>query len=361
MLETKYIELSEKIAEGIKKGLWQERLPGVIKLSKELNADPATISKAFKVLADKGLVTINGKKGTFITKPGSRVRHNVIGIIGIDTTSEQLTGELRAMEENAASKGFSIIGIAHNNQLFVNAPDLLMKFPVDGYVFMYSTLTFELAAFLRNKGIPFVSCNDPAGIPGVNWVDFDSEISFKKALRHLISIGHKNIAYAEFFNPNYNYTERMIKIYKETFLEAGLPFREEFIYSSPKNDYFEKHGDNPYRRHGIDIAKKILSLKNKPSAIIMVSTDTAYGFAEHFKHCGFKIPDDMTVITYNGNRKDMKEDFFAVINNDYKKRASEAARLLISIIKNPIAEPQHILIDSIFLENKSCKPLVKEF
>lgn len=53
------------------------------------------------------------------------------------------------MEERAAECGYRIVGVAHNNKPFIDNMRLLLQFPVDGYVFMYSSLTFEIAAFLR--------------------------------------------------------------------------------------------------------------------------------------------------------------------------------------------------------------------
>jgi len=356
MIETRYIDLSEKIEKGIKEGLWKERLPGVMRLSRELNAGPATISKAFKLLSEKGLVTIDGRKGTFITQPGKGVKHKVIGVVGISTNTSNYSRELPVMEKTAADKDFRLIGIAHNNDLFINDPNLLLKFPVDGYIFMYSNLTSEIASFLRGNGIPFVSCNNPADIPGVTWVDFDSEAAIAKALNYLIGLGHKKIAYIEFYSRKYKYSERIMETYKKVFAEFGFPCEKGLIVSLDVMDnYSKKYGDDGVRIYGIDAAEMLMKLKNKPTAAIIPHPDMASGFMEKIKQYGLSVPENISIIAYNS--RDKTDNFFTTVINDYDKRASEAVKMLMNLMENPFSAAEGILIEAVIQDKRSCKKL----
>jgi len=194
MIEPKYIELSEKIAIKIQTGEWKGRMPGVIKLSRELNVNPATVAKAFKILEKKGILSIDGTRGSFINNPKPRPQYKMIGVIGI-SDSPIYAEEWHAMEAATAKAGYRIIGIAHNNELFVNDMEILLRFPVDGFIFLYSSLTYEIATFLRKHNIMFVACSNTVGIPDVNFVDFDPENIFEKSLRHLIDRNHRRITY----------------------------------------------------------------------------------------------------------------------------------------------------------------------
>ncbi|OGV55654.1 MAG: hypothetical protein A2017_02965 [Lentisphaerae bacterium GWF2_44_16] len=358
MLETRYIDLSEKIEKGIKDGLWKERLPGVIKLGRELNADPATLSKAFRVLEDKGLVTIQGKKGTFITQPGKGVKHKVIGIIGIRTDRPTYSEELMAMEKAAEANDYRVMGIAHKNDLFVNDLSLFLKLPVDGYIFMYSSLTFEIAAFLKQHGIPFVSCNNPVGIPGVNWVDFNSEGSFEKAIRYFIGLGHERIAYIEFRNKNYNYSERILNTYKKVLSEAGLPFEKSFFISKEQEYYHKTYGDNYFKIYGTECVKEIIGRGELPTAVLLTSPLITWGFTEEIKKHHVRVPEDISIITYNS--KDIKDDFFTVLFNDYRKRSSKSVKMLMELIDNPGTAVKNKLLEGKIIEKKSCYTLKRK-
>lgn len=352
MLETKYIELSEKIAEGIRNGLWQERLPGVIKLSKELKADPATISKAFKVLADKGLVTINGKKGTYITQPGQKAKHKVIGIIGIQKDNTQLhSDEFSEIEKSAEKNGYRVIGIAHSNKLFADDMNLLLQFPVDGYIFMYSSLTFEIAAFLKQKGVKFVAANKPVGISGVNWVDFDSEAAFRGGMEYLIKQGHKKIAYIEFHNPNYMYSARMLSVYKDICAENELAFNESFFVSRDVKPYYKLYGEEYEQAYGFECANDLVKESNIPTAVMITGTKKGIGLRQGLKKHNLIVPDDISVLTYG--EKNKNDEFFSNVELNYKHRASTAGEMLLELINNPLMDIKQELITYEIIIRKS--------
>lgn len=353
MLETKYIDLSVSIEKGIKDGLWKERLPSVRQLSKELDADPATISKAFKFLSEKGIVTIQGNKGTYITQPGKGTKHKVIGLVGIKTDHPIHFEEFSIMEKTASENDYEIIGIAHKNDLFINNPGLLLKFPVDGYIFMYSSLTFEIAAFLRTNGVPFVSCNRPVGIPGVSWVDFDSEGSFEKSMRYLIGLGHKRIAYMEIYNPRYNYTERMLATYKKVLSGNGITFDKSLFISEEKGRY-SIYGDDYLKMHnayGIYCAEMIIKIKEKPTAALITYPGIAYSFIRELKKHGLNVPGDIAVMTHN--YPNTKDDFLTTLFNDYRKRAFIAMKMLMDLIDSPYMEVKEELVEGKIVVKKS--------
>lgn len=344
MLETRYIELSEKIADDIRHGLWTERLPGVIKLGKALKADPATVLKALKVLEDKNIVTINGKKGTFITQPGEKPKHHVIGLVGIPTEDvlQRYSSEFAAIEKVAGKADFRVIGISHNNQLFVNDMELLLQFPVDGYVFMYSSLTTEIASFLKRKGMKFVACNDTVGIPGVSWIDFDSAFVFRTGFEYLIELGHKKIAYLEFFNPNYNYSGRIRSVYKEMSAANDMSFNESFFISKSVAPYYKLHGEAYQYAFGYECAKSLCGKSGAPTAVMATTRKMGQGFCDGAAKHGFNVPDDISVLTYADCTE--KEDFLSCVTMDYERRVEIATEMLIDLIENDSAEIRHELL-----------------
>lgn len=352
MIETKYIELSEKIEEGIKKGLWTDRLPGTVKLSRELNADPATVLKAFRLLSEKGLVTIQGTKGTYITPQSGLTKHKVIGLIGIQKDNTPLyTDEFAEIEKTAEEKGYRLFGIAQGKKLFANDMNLLLQFPVDGYIFMYSSLTFEIASFLKQKGIKFVSCNKPVGIPGVNWVDFDSESAVRDGLNHLISLGHKKIACVEFHNPNYMYSARILSVYKDVCAENGLPFHESFFVSRDVAHYYKLYGEEYEQAYGFECASDLLKESNTPTAIMTVGRKMGLGVCQGLKKHNLTVPKDISVLIYASKNKN--DEFFSNVKLDHQTRARIATKTLLDLMDNPVMDIKQELITHKLVINKS--------
>ncbi len=86
MINRKYIDLAELIESDIDTKKWQKLLPGVHALGKHYNVAPATVSRAVKVLSQKGRVTVQGTKGTFISntlhnRPRYGIRVNLRSVI----------------------------------------------------------------------------------------------------------------------------------------------------------------------------------------------------------------------------------------------------------------------------------------
>ncbi|MFA6103348.1 MAG: GntR family transcriptional regulator [Victivallaceae bacterium] len=361
MLETKYIDLSVLIEKGIKDGLWKERLPSVRELSKELNADPATVSKAFRLLAEKGFVSIQGNKGTFITQPGKCAKHKVIGIVGMSTDNPHYFEELSAMEKTAEASGYKVVGLVHKNDLFVKGINLLLRFPVDGYIFMYSSLSAEIAFSLRENGIPFVACNKPAGIPGVNWVDFDSEKALAKALFYLIGLGHKRIAYIDFYSTAYNFSERILNVYQKVLSESEIPFDKSLFISKGIASYYSIYGENYLKAceaYGADCAGEIMQQKEKPTAVLIAYPPIAYSFIEKLKKHKINVPGDISVISYNSFQD--KDEFLTILFKDYERRSSTAVKILLHCIDNPYSEAKQELIASKIIVKKSTSDIRKK-
>ncbi len=352
MIEAKYIELSCKIEDGIKKGVWKGRLPGIAKLGRELSVDSATVLKAFRVLANKGLLTIQGTRGTYITPHSKRPQHKVIGCIGLKPDNVIYSAEFEEMEKEAAKRGYNIVGLAHGRQLFAHGTDILLKFPFDGYIFMYSSLTAEIAAFLQGNGINFVSCNKPVSVENVNCVDFAAEKTFEKAMKYFVGLGHRRIAYFDFYNPNYptyNYRERILNTYKKVMAEARLPF-DESLFVMREVEYEAIHEKQFQKNYGRDCVK---SLKNNRPTAVLTHLGMGYGVLEEMNNNNLKVPDDMSIMVYNSRFYNDDDDFFTTLYLDYKKKSLHAVNLLLDLVNDPWEGAKIELLESKIIVKKS--------
>ncbi|OGV49410.1 MAG: hypothetical protein A2017_07935, partial [Lentisphaerae bacterium GWF2_44_16] len=280
-----------------------------------------------------------------------------IGVIGIRPDISYYSEEWAAMEEKAKEKGYRIIGIAHNNELFIKDMKLLLQFPVDGYIFMYSSMTAEIAAFLRKNGISFVACSKTVGLSGINYVDFDPESIFEKGMRHLIELGHRRIAYVEFNNPNYSYSERILNLYKKIISEAGLPLDESLFISRSQYYYYNIYKEDYCREYGKICAEELIAHGKKPSAALISSVNMADGFIDGLKKYNLKCPDDVSIVAYNERLR--AETFFTDIELDHRGRASEVTAMLIELIDNPWSGARQKLIKSKLAVRKSSIPAEK--
>jgi len=141
---------------------------------------------------------------------------------------------------------------------------------------------------IQKLDIPIIYLSSHPEVP-VSYIAFDNKNGAKKAIEYLIKMGHRKIAYfsAE-ETSNISNEER-----KEGYIEAlrENKIKEKLVL---KGNYTEESG---YK-----MAKEILKMKNKPSAILCANDLIAVGALHYFNEKGVKIPDDISIIGF-GNYK----------------------------------------------------------
>lgn len=319
MLKTRYIDISKEIETGITSGKWKGKLPGVVRLGKILGADPATISKALKILAGNGIVTIERNKGTFISKNNlHRAKHNTIAIIGFAHIGEH-SSELAKMRGIITDKGYKMIVVGYDK---VDSSSVC-NIPADGFIFCNSILTPEIILNLRKMGIPFVSMNRISETPGVNWVDFDNERGIENALAYLNSIGHRRIAYINYRYSLEEHERRIYGVYKRVMESKGIFDRKLYVSSD--------EGYNGIIRK----IRYLMSLKNSPTAAYISSVQITRRISEELKKKGINIPGDFSIISGVEIPETIKtEKFFTLLTCMSKKRAEMTTQILINLIDN---------------------------
>lgn len=112
-----------------------------------------------------------------------------------------------------------------------------------------------------------------------------------KAVRHLIELGHRRIGYiSDWLDNPFNFTSSRDRFlgYRQALEEAGLAFRPEY------------HGQGDHgRAEAYALAKRMLALAERPSAIFAASDTQAMGVLAAARDCGLRIPEDLSVIGYD--------------------------------------------------------------
>ena len=334
MIKAKYIDLSKVLEKAVEAGKWQDRLPGVFRLAKEYNVDPATVSKALRLLEKKGIVTINGRRGTFISKHETRPAHKVIGVVGASEEDSVTCHDLRIIKEYFKNLSYEVIAISQNDDLLRSNPQFWAKLPIDGLIFMYSTLTRELISELRQSGMPFVSANKIIGLPGISWVDFGGTDALAELIHYFYKLGHRRIAFADIKHNKNNFTERLRKVYCDTCAKLNC-LDEELFYVSDKTE---------------TLADDFLDMDSGATTIISLSYSIAKSFKKAAEVRNLKIPGDLSLASYKGEEHD---DFFTISYYQRDKRAKMAGELLWEKIKSPDSKVKQITLENKLIPGKS--------
>lgn len=104
---------------------------------------------------------------------------------------------------------------------------------------------------------------------------------------HLIQLGHKKIALVG-GRLEVNSTYDKYVTYRKILEEHGIPFREEYVVTGAYN-----------HETGYNGVKKLLGLKEIPTAIICINDFSAAGVVRGITELGFKVPTDISVVSYD--------------------------------------------------------------
>lgn len=136
---------------------------------------------------------------------------------------------------------------------------------------------------------PCIVINNAIDSLPVSFIAVDNLSGAKKAVEHLINLGHRNIATIT-GDPITQAGVQRLEGYKTTLTKKGISIKDEYIV---KGDYS--------RRSARVATEKFLGLKKPPTAIFAASDDMALEAIEVILEKGKKVPDDISIIGFDDN------------------------------------------------------------
>lgn len=342
MLKTRYAEISSDLENRIASGEIQERLPGIIKLVSEYKTGQATVKKAISLLEKKGLVTINKTHGTFVSSgKSSRRKYGMIGIVGgINNKRKGWDSLLEDVAVYSRKYNHHITYIGIDPDMLKKQPELISSFPVDGLIFIQSTISRNIVLELRKKGIPFVSAIAFRDVPGVNWVDFGTMDTFAAITDRLVPEGRKRIGFAMLKNSEYGFQGEVLEGYKKSMEKHGCYESELFFRADSYLSFYKKHGEDCFKAFGQQAADYFLSLKSKPDTVFLMSyNDAAEEFQKKMEAVNLKMPQDISLIVMENNPGNWKSNSFSKIIVDFHVLLKESLGLFFELMNNPAMPP----------------------
>ncbi|KGQ21350.2 LacI family DNA-binding transcriptional regulator [Thermus filiformis] len=164
---------------------------------------------------------------------------------------------------------------------------------------------------LREAGKPFVLI----GVyPGVFWVAPDDVAGGYLATRHLLELGHEEIALLTGYLHHQAGRERLLG-YRKALLEAGLPFRPEMVLDGRFDPLSAYRAVRRAWEEGLRF-----------TAIFAASDEMALGAQAALEDLGLRVPEEVSLVGYD----DLPEvgEGLTTVHQDLPTLAREAADLL---------------------------------
>ncbi|MCK4307030.1 LacI family DNA-binding transcriptional regulator [candidate division WOR-3 bacterium] len=267
-------------------------------IAKKVGVSPSTVSKA---LCDRKDVSSTTKKRvkTVVEKlgysPDSIARALVtkftktIGLvtlyIGNPTTIERIKG----IQESAFHKHHILISCLNEGNIEeeIEQIETLISRRVDGIILTPVKYNEKLSKIIEKAKIPFVFMSEMLDGVDCDFAGDDDYEGGKLATEHLVTLGHKRIAYFGVSEEIYSDGE-IRKGYRKILEQYEIKYDEELVTSGNLDEKALKAN-----------LTRILDFKNPPTAIFTWSDIMAIGIFKKLKKRNIKVPDDISLVGYD--------------------------------------------------------------
>lgn len=201
----------------------------------------------------------------------------------------------------------------------------------------------------KKQKIPYILLNYYDSDSKDNCIGIDNEKASREAVTYLISAGHSRIAT---ITGKLNAQAGISRLsgYRRALATNKIEFNKKYIIIG---DWTRESG-----RRAI---KKLLSLKEVPTAVFASGDEMAIGAMEAAKEAGLKIPQDISFVGFdNIPQAELPENSLTTIEQPFPDLAMFGVKYLIQAVKNKSKQPIKILLDNTrLIKRASVKDLSK--
>ncbi|MGC8771572.1 MAG: LacI family DNA-binding transcriptional regulator, partial [Brevinematia bacterium] len=219
-------------------------------------------------------------------------KSHIIGIIGpsqgITYDNPYFAGIMRGIEAVCIEKSYDfLIKIYSHDYEKLDYLKLYYESKVDGVILIAPDINHPELKEIIEKKLPYIIVGTKVDNMNISYIDSENKESMLKGVEEIVKKGHKKIAFIK--GPE-NQTDAIERY--QGFLLAMKKYKIEIN----KNWIFS---GNFLYESGIEACRKILKLKDKPTAVVCANDLMAFGFINEAIKSGYKIPEDFSVIGFD--------------------------------------------------------------
>ena len=278
-------------------------------------------------------------------------RTKTIGLILSDIRNSFFSTLAKGVEDECWKNGWTVFlcntsDLHERDMAYI---DLLASKGVDGIIYCMSMDSDvdkfqESQTLLHRLNLPYVMLDRTCNLPGISSVKVDHFTGGLLATRHLLELGHREIACVT--GPTH-LEDSMARLegYKAALEEWDVPFDPSLLQ---EGSYDMASG----------IAAMEALIPRRPSAVFAFNDMMAYGVYKALKHHGLSIPRDISVVGYDDIfSSEILEVPLTSIHQPVRRMGAAAVRKLLSIIeKEPQTENAQLFLPELVIR-RSTAPL----
>jgi DNA-binding LacI/PurR family transcriptional regulator len=346
--------VKEKAGEGKRRATIKE-------VAAEVGVSPATVSNAYN-RPDQLSEEVRGRvmdaarrlgyAGPDPTARGlRRGRAGAIGVLYADRLSYAFAdpaavlffeGVSRAAEE--AGLGLLLVPGSISGRY---DPEAVRAAAVDGFVVYCMAEGDRMIGAVSDRRLPAVLVDDPpeALAEGMSRVGVDDEGGARAAAEHLVGLGHRRIAVISYeLTPQpvgglagpdrqaqtaFRSTRLRLDGYRKVVESAGVAWPSVPVYECPEN----------VPEEGANAARVLIAMDPRPTAVLAISDQLAFGAVEAAREMGLDVPGDLSVVGFDDVPEAARSNPpLTTVHQDHFEKGLLAGRLIVARLEGQ--EPQ---------------------
>ncbi|MCK6476905.1 MAG: LacI family transcriptional regulator [Phycisphaerales bacterium] len=306
-------------------------MASVRKIAKQAGVSVATVSRALNnhasVNADTREKVLAAASIVGYSLPASRRIATAIGLAypgepvrpdygAFD--SALLTGILRGL--NDYRYDLKIVAIQRDKSPTETYTQFFARKGIRGVILRTFSDTRSLCEAIAEEGFPSIVIADRFENPKVNFVCTDSKDDSRRALQHLLSLGHRRIALAVHRIPDTDHTDRR-KAYFETLEANGVTIDPDLVLEISAST-----------EGGSAVVTHLASMAEPPTAIFFTDPLASVGALRRCQELGISVPTDLSIVGFDDS--DIRHHVFpsmTAVCQDATMLGCEAARWLTAM------------------------------
>jgi DNA-binding LacI/PurR family transcriptional regulator len=263
-------------------GLAKSTVSGV--LNNKSGFSERTRQKVLKAAEQYGYVPNEIARGLSIKST------KTIGLVIKDITNPFYSKITKGVQEVANENGYTVFLCSsfEDHQKEIDQIQAMIGRRVDGLIIapLLEEVTFDHLFDLKRHGVPFVLLGSVPELE-CDFVEFDDYSGSRQVVDYLISCGHRSIGFVTGLRTSKASNQRF-QGYKDTLSANGLQLNPHYIFEEAQ-----------HLSDGFEIGRKLVVMKDRPSAMICFDDVIAMGVIKAFESAFLKIPDDLSLVGFD--------------------------------------------------------------
>ncbi|WP_409295761.1 LacI family DNA-binding transcriptional regulator [Peribacillus sp. SCS-26] len=322
-------------------------------IAEKANVSRTTVSR---VLNDSGYVSEEARKRvlTVIEETGyvpsahakslRTKKTKVIGVIVPKISTETSSRLVKGLDQVLSGAGYQILlaitNLEHEKE--IQHLKLLKSRHVDGIILSATNIGEPILQEIQQLNMPFVMVGQP--VSGLTNVVFDDYQAARDMMDHLITKGHKRIAFIGVDESDHAVGYLRKKGYLDALAENGLATEDSWI----KKGIFDVHSGRSCMRAILEESAV------KPTAVLTVTDRLAIGAMQHLKEAGIEIPAHMAIGAMGASELSRYiTPRLSTIDFDIEEAGREAATMILEKIAGETYQGKVCRVKYRLLENES--------